>query len=216
MAPAAHFSLVGKDNGASSYCLKEDTRVDGPWEFGSKPLKRNDAHDWAEIKKLAVAGDLDAVPADVYIRYYHTLKAIKKDHLKPPKRTFPRKCFWFWGPTGTGKTRTALEKFPDAYMKMGNKWWDGYAGEKAIIMEEVGKKQAEWCGDFLKTWTDEWAPFIGEAKGGAVAPDYDHFLVTSNYSLEDLFGHDRALLEPLLRRFEVHHFDKLKEFDDTN
>ena len=32
---------VTRDNGASDYCLKEDTRLEGPWEFGSKPLRQN-------------------------------------------------------------------------------------------------------------------------------------------------------------------------------
>lgn len=51
----AHFEPVKRDNGASTYCLKEDTRVpgEGPWEFGEKPMQRNDAKDWDEIKKHA-------------------------------------------------------------------------------------------------------------------------------------------------------------------
>ena len=38
--PAAHFEPVKRDNGASAYCLKEDTRLDGPWEHGTKPIAR--------------------------------------------------------------------------------------------------------------------------------------------------------------------------------
>lgn len=37
----AHFSIVKRDNGASDYCLKEDSRVEGPWEFGIKPARKN-------------------------------------------------------------------------------------------------------------------------------------------------------------------------------
>jgi len=36
-----HWEPVGKDNGASSYAMKEETRVEGPWEFGSRPLQMN-------------------------------------------------------------------------------------------------------------------------------------------------------------------------------
>lgn len=79
--PHSHFKVVRKDNGASDYCLKEETRVDGPWEFGTKPLKRNDAKDWEEIRENAKKGDIDAVPADVFIRHYHTLRAIAKDYM---------------------------------------------------------------------------------------------------------------------------------------
>lgn len=39
--PKAHFEPVKFDNGASDYCLKEATRLDGPWEFGIKPARRN-------------------------------------------------------------------------------------------------------------------------------------------------------------------------------
>lgn len=37
----AHFEMVKRDNGASDYCLKEDTRLEGPWEFGIKPARKN-------------------------------------------------------------------------------------------------------------------------------------------------------------------------------
>ena len=29
------------DNGVRDYCMKEDTRVAGPWEFGKIPVRRN-------------------------------------------------------------------------------------------------------------------------------------------------------------------------------
>jgi len=28
--------------------MKEDTRVEGPWEFGNKPVRRNAKVDWDE------------------------------------------------------------------------------------------------------------------------------------------------------------------------
>lgn len=47
----AHFEPVRFDNGASSYAMKEETRVEGPWEFGIKPARRNVAGDLAERNK---------------------------------------------------------------------------------------------------------------------------------------------------------------------
>jgi len=46
LAPRGHFEKVKVNNGADDYCLKEDTRVEGPWELGSKPVKRNSKVDW--------------------------------------------------------------------------------------------------------------------------------------------------------------------------
>jgi len=36
-----HWEPVKFNNGADDYCMKEDTRVEGPWSFGIKPAKRN-------------------------------------------------------------------------------------------------------------------------------------------------------------------------------
>lgn len=33
--------------------MKEDTRVEGPWEFGIKPVKRNDKKDWNRVYENA-------------------------------------------------------------------------------------------------------------------------------------------------------------------
>ena len=44
----AHFVPVKRDNGASEYCLKEETRLEGPWEFGVKPARKNVKGETAE------------------------------------------------------------------------------------------------------------------------------------------------------------------------
>lgn len=61
VAPKAHFEKVKVNNGADMYCLKEDTRVEGPWEFGHRPLKRNCKVDWDDTLKKAKAGDFDGI-----------------------------------------------------------------------------------------------------------------------------------------------------------
>ena len=33
-----HYVNVKKDNGADLYCMKESSRIDGPYEFGQKPF----------------------------------------------------------------------------------------------------------------------------------------------------------------------------------
>lgn len=59
----------------------------------------------------------------------------------------------------------------------------------------------------MKIWADKWGA-TGEYKGGTVALDYDKFIVTSNYSIEDIFlkeEKDRPLCEAIKRRFKVIH-----------
>lgn len=64
----ASYKPIGVDNGAMDYSTKTETRIDGPWEFGEKPFKRNSKTDWEEVKKLAKEGKIDQVPADIYVR----------------------------------------------------------------------------------------------------------------------------------------------------
>lgn len=49
--PKAHFEKVKIDNGVGDYCMKEASRVEGPWEFGTKPVKRNCKTDWQRVKE---------------------------------------------------------------------------------------------------------------------------------------------------------------------
>jgi hypothetical protein len=66
----AHYETVKIDNGAGAYCMKEDTRLEGPWEYGIKPVKRNDKADWEEVWTKAKAGKLEDIPAEIRVRHY--------------------------------------------------------------------------------------------------------------------------------------------------
>lgn len=41
-----HATGVKRDNGIFDYASKEATRIDGPWEFGERPVRRNNKTDW--------------------------------------------------------------------------------------------------------------------------------------------------------------------------
>lgn len=51
-----HYVKVHRDNGVDAYCMKEETRVEGPFEFGVKPVRRNVKTDWEEVKQHAING----------------------------------------------------------------------------------------------------------------------------------------------------------------
>jgi hypothetical protein len=89
--------------------------------------------------------------------------------------------------------------------KLQNKWWDGYRGQKAVIMDDLGPDHAKYLITHLKLWADPWQNHPGEIKGGQVALVYDTFIVTSNYRPENFCsGID---LEALCRRFEIIDWD---------
>lgn len=75
----------------------------------------------------------------------------------------------------------------------------------------------DYLSHYLKIWADKWG-CTGEYKGGTLALTYTHFIVTSNYSIEELFAKKGdVLIAALKRRFkEVHMGEKQGAyFDDS-
>lgn len=122
-----HYEPVKVNNGADDYCMKEDTRVEGPWSFGVKPVKRNSKHDWDRVYESAKKGSWDEIPAELKVKHYGNLMKISKDSMRPTDKDHLR-GIWIYGRSGIGKSRKARDDYPDHYPKLCNKWWDGYQG----------------------------------------------------------------------------------------
>jgi len=90
---------------------------------------------------------------------------------------------WHYGVAGAGKSHTVRTRYPDAYIKSQNKWFDGYQGEEVIILEDL---DTSTLSHYLKIWADKWS-CKGEAKGYTVKLQHKKFVVTSNYSIAELF-----------------------------
>ena len=131
----AHWEIArGSATQAITYCEKDGDFM----EFGVRPLTQAEKGDknkrrYEEAWESAVEGRMDDIDADLRIRHYSTLKRICSDHaLAGNIETLPHvtRMEWFYGESGTGKSRTARERWPDAYLKMCNKWWMGTLGRR--------------------------------------------------------------------------------------
>lgn len=107
---------------------------------------------------------------------------------------------WHHGEAGTGKSRTVREAYPDAYIKGANKWWDHYAGEKVVIIEDLGPQMINAV--HLKCWSDRYA-FACEGKGYSMKIRPEKIIITSNYTIDEVYP-EKQNYDPLLRRFRVH------------
>jgi len=126
------------------------------------------------------------------------------DNPKIPDSIPVLKNEWIWGKTGLGKSSTARKENPGFYIKSHNKWWLGYKGEDCVILDDISRSEANWLGEHLKQWADHY-PFPSETKGDGMVIRPKKIVVTSNYSIDDLWGHDEDLCDALKRRFKVRH-----------
>lgn len=192
---------------ADAYVWKEDTRVDGTqFELGKRALKRNAKQDWDQIWESAKRGDLANIPSDVRIRYYGTIRRIAADYSTAP--AIVRKTFVFWGPTGTGKSRTAWDRAGlEAYCKdPRTKWWCGYQGQSTVVIDEF---RGTIDISHLLRWLDRY-PVLVEIKGSSVPLMADTFYITSNLHPNDWYPDIDDLTKlALLRRLNITHFDSL-------
>lgn len=148
----------GTPKQAAGYCKKGDEQAtDYAWfydhpapswigqEFGqlSQQGKRTDIDDVVEMivhEKCPMRAVALAHPAQ-YVKYNRGLTALRSIIMEPRCLAKAPEVIVLWGATGTGKTRDALTKYwpevPHYKWKSSNgQWWDGYDGEKKIIIEE--------------------------------------------------------------------------------
>lgn len=206
MLPRAHLEAAnGTPEQNREYCSKQgDFHESGTLPMSQKRKGECGKEFWADVKKKAKLGKLDEIPDEIYVRCYRTLRAIEKDHAPMPADADETTGLWFYGPSGTGKSRAAREEFPGLFLKTCNKWWDGYNGEDFVLIEDFDKKHGESLCYFLKIWADRYA-FPAEIKGGKINLRPKKIIVTSNYHPSEIWS-EAADLEPILRRFVLREF----------
>jgi hypothetical protein len=194
-----HFELT-RSRAADDYVWKDDTSLGERFELGRRPTKRNSIIDWDAIRDDAVRGELDNIPADIYIRYYNSLTKIGSDHAKP--HAIVRRTHVFWGKTGTGKSRRAWEEAGDeAYSKdPRTKWWTGYRGNECVVIDEF--RGGIDIAHILR-WTDRYAVSV-ETKGGSRPLCAERIWITSNLHPGDWYPElDRDTTQALMRRLII-------------
>ena len=111
-----------------------------------------------------------------FVRFHRGLKALL-DETTPPYTGGVKTVKVFYGPTGTGKTKTAYETYPGAYFwgPEQGKWFERYCGEKTTILDEY---RGQLPLGFLLRLTDRY-PMKIELKGSSTEFVSDTIVICS-------------------------------------
>lgn len=166
-------TMRGRIDQAVAYCTKEETRDPNfgePQRFGTCPRNAGTAGGRSDIDAVAAAITEDGQGVEdvaqnfggEFIKYHRGIERLIGLRMQP--RDFKTEIYWYYGSTGTGKSRAARNEAPGAYWKNpAHKWWDGYEGQQDVVIDDY---RPDFCkfSELLRLF-DEY-PHQIECKGG--------------------------------------------------
>ena len=182
------------------YCTKEESRLEGPWEFGERPIgqeagqknlpgaKLKEIYDLMKQDDVTLDQIMELYPGE-FIRMERNIRAVWS-RLTQKRAAGPRldlKVIVLNGPTGSGKTRTAFE-IAGGYdadkvfvvQKTTGKgqtvWWNGYESQKTVILDEFDDKWYDYK-ELLRVLDIH--PYRCDTKGGFVWLAATTIIITS-------------------------------------
>lgn len=154
----------GNEEQNIAYCSKEESCVGAFFEHGerAKQGKRNDV---VVVKELISQGKgMRTVISSV--NSYQAMKCAELclKYLEPG-RDFQPEVRWYYGSTGSGKSRKAKEEFPDAWMSGKDlAWFEGYDAHEVVIFDDFRK---DYCTFHVLLRLLDRYPYRIENKGGS-------------------------------------------------
>jgi len=198
-----------------AYCLKirpqDKTPNEKYEEFGELPTQGHRT-DWEKAQKDLGTKSVHEVIAEQpqLLPCIRALQTYKSTYLKPVERDV--QVIVLYGKGGVGKTRWAYDHHPGLYKKPTGEWWDGYTGQKAILLDD-------FYGYFkyhdILTILDRY-PLNLPIKGGFMWAQYDTVIITSNKHPREWYrGHwDWPLRRRLNKIIEVQCIDGQTRYEE--
>lgn len=174
----------------------------------SKADEKNKTLQYMELLKKGKLGEIASDP-DCSFNIFKHCREIAALMEEPRDVNVPINVRWYWGPTGTGKTRRAYyeaSQLGKVYIKStSTKWFDGYDGEEVIIFDDLRSSWFEYS--YLLKLLDRY-PTQVECKGGSRQWKAVHVFVTSPFEPKGMYAQMQERdttdsIEQLVRRVHV-------------
>ena len=140
-----------------------------------------------------------------YHTYGRTLHKIEDILLRKQYRKKMTEGKWLWGETGVGKSKLAFEGYnPETHYVFPNDggWWDGYTGQKIVIINEFrGEIKYSELLELI-----DWTPKSVRRRGREPAPFLaEEIIITSSMRPEEVYHNidEKDSIEQLKRRITI-------------
>lgn len=183
---------MGTAEQAIAYSKKEDTRIDGPYEYG-EPKQQGKRVDLENFKTDVLAGkrkrDLIDDHLIVFARYPKLYDIINS---KRPQRETPPIVTLLIGPTGLGKSRFVYDKYrgnEELYqtpLSNGTMWYDTYDGHEIVLIDDFAGAASHMTLTTLLKLLDRY-PQLVPTKGSHTWFYPTHVYVTTNILPKDWY-----------------------------
>lgn len=181
----------GSDEQNQKYCSKA-----GDFFEAGDPVRQGQRNDLKELVSAIKSGTnttkmvAESFPC-LYIRYHRGISEyLKISHpIKP--RDDKTWVYYYWGPTGSGKSRRALKEAREInadsiYYKPRGLWWDGYHQQECVIIDDF----YGWIKyDELLKICDRY-PYKVQVKGGFEEFTSKRIWITSEKDTDRLYRFD--------------------------
>jgi hypothetical protein len=193
------------------YCSKTESRIAGPWTLGEPPKKSKDGKKKTKTMEAVIAlvraGASDAELLEQHpgaaMQYLRNIRQVREIYMRKP-RSWKTKVFWYWGTTGTGKSRLAwLMTRRKGWIAVDNKgqWFDTYCGEEDVIFDDLDRDDCPNRSLFLRL-TDRY-PMKVPVKGSYVEWSPRRIFITSNLAPDELYYNCPAVLRRITETFNL-------------
>ena len=194
----------GTQKQAIDYCKK-----DGDWEDAGVAAQQGKRQDVLDLMEMTNRGEseLDIWHTHPVLMFhgnksydrYKKLVATKRDRTVTPDIRL------YWGRTRTGKTRAAVDEFPDIKFHLSGKWFDSYEEGHAYLFDDFDSSEIG-ISKVLQV-TDRYAIDV-EIKGGSAAWNPPVIIFTSNDPIETWYPD----ISPARKEALVVRFTTIREF----
>jgi len=183
-----HFEVMkGRPEQAREYSMKKNTQLAPPAEFGIFPGKGQGRRTDLEGLHQALRDGLSNQQYSneffgLFVQHPNLVAQYGLAQIAPRDPSVPHECLLIYGPPGTGKSRLADYYGRGGYRHDLGKWFDGYRGERTLILDDFGGSSIPFRT--FKRIVDRYAVRV-EVKGTSCELATTKTIITSNYLPEE-------------------------------